>query len=138
MGRTFSIKKTCPGFVSACVAAVSSKTVADRVRVTGMLTSRCPASWPSPTAFARSPNGAVPPPLCPPMEIVVSNRQRRVPVKLAWLRKVAEAALEECLLHSDDGKFALKALEEVDVAVVSDAVIAEVHLDFMSIPGATD
>lgn len=73
-----------------------------------------------------------------PMEIVVSNRQRRVPVKLPWLRKVAKAALAECLHHSDDGKFALKALDEVDVAVVSDEVIAEVHLDFMSIPGATD
>ena len=72
------------------------------------------------------------------MEIVVSNRQRRVPVKLVWLRKVAKAALEECCQHSDDGKFALKQLEEVDVAVVSDEVIAGVHLDFMGIPGATD
>jgi probable rRNA maturation factor len=72
------------------------------------------------------------------MEIVVSNRQRRVPVKLAWLRKVAKAAVGECLPHSDDGKFALKSLEEVDVAVVSDAVISQVHEDFMGIAGATD
>jgi probable rRNA maturation factor len=72
------------------------------------------------------------------MEIVVSNRQRRVPVTLAWLRKVAKAALEECLHYSDDGKFALKTLDEVDVAVVSDEVISRVHMDFMGIPGATD
>jgi probable rRNA maturation factor len=32
----------------------------------------------------------------------------------------------------------LRALDEVEVAVVSDAVIARVHRDFMDIPGVTD
>lgn len=32
----------------------------------------------------------------------------------------------------------LSALEEVEVTLVGDATIAEVHLDFMDIPGATD
>lgn len=66
------------------------------------------------------------------------NRQRRVPVRLPWLRKVATVALVECAKHSDDGKFALQQLAEVEVTIVSDAVIAKVHVDFMDIPGATD
>jgi probable rRNA maturation factor len=72
------------------------------------------------------------------MDIVVNNRQRRVPVRLPWLRQVAKAALAECLHHSDDGLFALKRAPAVEVAVVSDEVIGQVHEDFMGIPGATD
>jgi probable rRNA maturation factor len=72
------------------------------------------------------------------MEIEVNNRQRRVPVRLAWLRKAAQAALEECLHHSDDGLFALKQVGSVEVAVVSDEVIGRVHEEFMGIAGATD
>jgi probable rRNA maturation factor len=72
------------------------------------------------------------------MEIEVNNRQRRVPVRLAWLRQVASTALEECLHHSDDGLFALKQAPFVEVAIVSDDVISRVHEEFMGIPGATD
>ncbi len=57
---------------------------------------------------------------------------------LAWLRRVAAAAVEKCCDVSADGRFALKALDEVEVAVVSDRTIARVHRDFMAIPGATD
>lgn len=66
------------------------------------------------------------------------NRQRRVRVSLAWLRRFAAEALGACLPESEDGKFALRELPEIDVAIVSDAVIARVHVDFMDIPGATD
>lgn len=72
------------------------------------------------------------------MEISVMNRQRKVRFDLAWLRRAANAALAECVLHSDDGRFALRQLPMVDVAVVSDAVIARVHQEFMGVPGATD
>ena len=72
------------------------------------------------------------------MEIEVHNRQRRIPVRLPWLRKAAQAALEECLHHSDNGLFALKQVPGVEVAVVSDEVISRVHEEFMGIPGATD
>src|SRR5687767_7038130 len=72
------------------------------------------------------------------MEIEVNNRQRRVSVRLSWLRQVARAALEECLHHSDDGLFALKQAPVVEVAIVSDDVISRVHEEFMGIPGATD
>ena len=72
------------------------------------------------------------------MDIVVNNRQRRVPVRLPWLRQAAKAALAECLHHSNDGLFALKQLPAVEVAIVSDAMISRVHQEFMNIPGPTD
>ena len=72
------------------------------------------------------------------MTISLHNRQRTIRLDLAWLRRFADVALEECLAHSADERFALKALPEVEVAIVSDRVISQVHLDFMGIPGATD
>ena len=72
------------------------------------------------------------------MKIHVENRQRAVPVDLAWLRRFAEVALEKCGQESGDGRFALLRLAEVEVAIVSDRVIARVHRDFMGILGATD
>jgi probable rRNA maturation factor len=59
-------------------------------------------------------------------------------VRLAWLRRFADIALLECALCSADGRFALRQLPEVDVAIVSDRVIARVHEQFMNIPGPTD
>jgi probable rRNA maturation factor len=55
-------------------------------------------------------------------------------VRLAWLRRFADIALLECALCSADGR----QLPEVDVAIVSDRVIARVHEQFMNIPGPTD
>ena len=72
------------------------------------------------------------------MKIHVENRQRAVPVELAWLRGFAEVALEKCAHESADGRFALSQLAEVEVAIVSDRVIARVHREFMGIFGATD
>jgi probable rRNA maturation factor len=70
--------------------------------------------------------------------ISVGNRQRTVPFDIRWLRKFAPLALEKCREISADERFALKRLPEVEVAIVSDRVIARVHRDFMNIPGATD
>lgn len=72
------------------------------------------------------------------MSIEVHNRQRAVRVRLPWLRRLAQVALEICREDSADGRFALKEIEEVEVAIVSDRVIADVHQRFMDIPGATD
>ena len=72
------------------------------------------------------------------MKISVYNRQRSLPVDLAWLRRIAKAALAQCLPHSADGRFALRALEEVEVSIVTDEVIADVHDRFMGIRGPTD
>ena len=72
------------------------------------------------------------------MEIVVMNRQRRVPGSSPGCGKWPKPRWRNVVHHSDDGRFALKQLEEVEVAVVSDEVISKVHDDFMGIPGATD
>ena len=72
------------------------------------------------------------------MKIHIENRQRSVPVNLAWLRGFAEVAVEKCARQSGDGRFALAQLAEVEVAVVSDRVIARVHREFMGLAGATD
>ena len=72
------------------------------------------------------------------MLIHLQNRQRTVKVRLAWLRRFAEIALPECASHSANGGFALRRLPEVDLAIVSDRVIARVHEQFMNIPGPTD
>lgn len=72
------------------------------------------------------------------MTVHVENRQRAVPVKLPWLRRLAAVAGEKCARESADGRFALAQLAEVEVAIVSDRVIARVHRDFMGIAGPTD
>ena len=73
------------------------------------------------------------------MEISVHNRQRKVPVALAWLRRFAPVALAQCLPHpAHEETPPLPHLEEVEVTLVSDAIIDRVHRDFMDIPGATD
>ncbi len=72
------------------------------------------------------------------MVIEVHNRQRRVPLDLQWLRDFAAAALPVALKHSADGRFALRSLDAVEVAIVSDRVIARVHQQFMALPDPTD
>lgn len=72
------------------------------------------------------------------VQMSLVNRQRRVRLDLPRLRAFAAAALDECAEHSGDGRFALRELPEVGVAVVSDRVIARIHRDFMDVPGATD
>jgi probable rRNA maturation factor len=66
------------------------------------------------------------------------NRQRRIPLNTTWLRRVAKMALPICRDISDDGRFALRDLPEVVVAIVSDPVISQIHVDFMGIEGPTD
>ncbi|MEQ1853074.1 MAG: rRNA maturation RNase YbeY [Chthoniobacteraceae bacterium] len=72
------------------------------------------------------------------VQMTLVNRQRRVRFDADWLRRFATLALAECVHHSGDGLFRLKQLRAVEVAVVSDRVIARVHEEFMGVPGATD
>lgn len=71
-------------------------------------------------------------------QIILQNRQRALPLNVAWLRQLAPLALKKCREQSADGKFALKSLEEISVAIVSDRTIAGLHVEFMGIPGPTD
>jgi len=72
------------------------------------------------------------------VQMILVNRQRRVRFDVKWLRRFARLALAECMHYSGDGRFLLKATPAVEVAVVSDVVIARVHRQFMGVPGATD
>ena len=68
----------------------------------------------------------------------VENRQRAVKFDLPWLRRFGERAIAESIVASGDERYGLRELAEVEVAIVSDRVIAEVHRKFMQIDGATD
>ena len=72
--------------------------------------------------------------------ITVFNRQRAVPIKAAALQEFAERALKECLQlprrkrHLDE----LSRLGEINVILVSDRRMAELHRRFLQQTGPTD
>ena len=70
--------------------------------------------------------------------IQVYNRQRAVRFDFSWLRGFAPVALAECEGEGVVQGAALDSLEEIEVSIVSDRAIAEVHRRFMNIAGATD
>jgi probable rRNA maturation factor len=67
----------------------------------------------------------------------VYNRQSLKKVRLAWLRSVANRALPKCLEKLKQCSV-LQDLEEVEVSLVTDAEIAEVHGEFLGDPTPTD
>ena len=71
--------------------------------------------------------------------ILLVNRQRRVHLA-DWKRvlDLAATAVPFCAERVGESDARLAEFEEVEVAVVSDRVIAGVHRRFMNIPGATD
>jgi len=70
--------------------------------------------------------------------ISVANRQRRVRVDLAALRDFAKNALDACLDLRQRKSSRLADLGEVNVILVSDKRIAEIHEEFMNEAGPTD
>jgi probable rRNA maturation factor len=70
--------------------------------------------------------------------ISVANRQRRVRVELRALRDFASRALDKCLKLPRRKSSRLADLGHVEVVLVSDKRIAEVHRQFMDEPGPTD
>ncbi len=72
------------------------------------------------------------------MGMTLQNKQRKVRFDLAWLRRAADVALGKCVAQSGDGQFGLRKLHGVEVTVVSDAMIARVHFEFMAMPDPTD
>jgi probable rRNA maturation factor len=70
--------------------------------------------------------------------LVVSNRQRKVPLDLPLIRRVAGAAVPACLaaLRSPDAPLA--RLAAVEAVVLSDKTIARVHGEFFQDPTPTD
>jgi probable rRNA maturation factor len=72
------------------------------------------------------------------VQIALINRQRRIRLDMRRLTQLAEISLAECVRNSGDARYALAKFPLVEVAVVSDTVIARVHRQFMNMPGATD
>lgn len=76
-----------------------------------------------------------------PPEITVYDHYGVEGETLSSLQTFAEKAIEHTLLIPSATKNAaspLEAANEVEVSLVSDQRIAEVHVDFMNIEGATD
>lgn len=74
-------------------------------------------------------NGAATP------QISVHNRQRALPVDLVRLRAFAQRTLPLVLREKGSG---LTSIGEVDVLLISDRRIAQLHQRFMQISGPTD
>ncbi len=70
--------------------------------------------------------------------LLISNRQRAVPLEIAAIEGRARSALPLCLQDAGGGLAVLAGLPEVEIAFVSDRVIAQVHRRFLHVPGATD
>ena len=74
-------------------------------------------------------------------EISIYSLQEVVPLSDEFLDQLAAAASKALPLALDvaavDGS-SLAHLEEVEISIVDDETIADVHLKFMAIPGATD
>lgn len=75
------------------------------------------------------------------MNLEVYNNQSEVNISDALLEKyrdLGNLVLPMALDSPANGGGVLSDLEEVEISIVSDEVIAQVHVDFMDIPGATD
>ncbi len=70
--------------------------------------------------------------------LLISNRQRAVPLDLGAIERPARIAIPLCLRNVGGGLPVLASSPEVEVALVSDRVIAQVHRQFLNVPGATD
>lgn len=70
--------------------------------------------------------------------ITVQNRQRGATVGLGALQDFAEEALKECLKLRTRKRDGLARLDEVNVALVSDRRIADLHRRFLDELGPTD
>ena len=70
--------------------------------------------------------------------VLLSDRQRKVRIKLAPLREFAERAFRECLRLPRQKDAVLALLSELSVVVMSDKRIGAIHESFMQDPTPTD
>ena len=69
--------------------------------------------------------------------ISVHDRQRKIPVDRAALEQFAIRALRLCMRQRAPGP-GLASLEEIDVLLISDRRMSELHRKFMEMSGPTD
>ena len=75
------------------------------------------------------------------IEVEVYDNQQAIELPeelIVKFQTLANEALPAAIAHPANGGGVLPALEMVEVSIVDDATIAQVHVDFMDIPGATD
>ena len=72
------------------------------------------------------------------MKITVRNQQRSVRFDLRRVKDFARLSLAECLRLTKNPHTVLARLPAVEVAIISDEAIADVHKRFMQIEGPTD
>ncbi len=74
-----------------------------------------------------------------PPELSITNRQRKIPVDLPRLRRLAAFALPICLADPGPDEAPLLAdLPVVDVSILSSREMSRVHREFLQISGPTD
>lgn len=73
-----------------------------------------------------------------PLELIFYNRQRTIGFDLPFIRRMAEAAREACVESVLSPDMPLASLDHVDVSILSDKAIAQVHGDFFDDPTPTD
>jgi probable rRNA maturation factor len=71
-------------------------------------------------------------------QISLQNRQRKVRLNVAWLRRFARAALEICRRHPAETGAVLPQLPQVEVTIISDEKMAAVHEQFLNAHKTTD
>lgn len=74
-------------------------------------------------------------------ELSVYSHQQKVAISdslLAQLESAAHAAIPKVINVALGSNTAICLLDEIEVSIIDDATIADVHLQFMNIPGATD
>ena len=70
-------------------------------------------------------------------QIEVASHHPHMSVDMAALRTALSASLPLCLEHALPGA-PLAKLDEIEVSLVDDPTIADLHVRFMNVPGPTD
>lgn len=66
------------------------------------------------------------------------NRQKAHRPDLPWLRRILKAAYPRCIAEAKCATAPLHELEEIEITIISDDEIAEVHAEFLDDPTPTD
>lgn len=73
-----------------------------------------------------------------PLRFEIANRQRRFPFDLVFVSRLAQKAHPACCKAICSRKAPLRGLEEIEVSILSDKKIGEVHEEFFQDPSPTD
>ncbi len=75
------------------------------------------------------------------LDVIIGNHQERVAIPESWLTQLETCAHQAANLarkHAAEPGSPLELLGTIEVALVDDPMIDQVHRDFMNVEGATD